>query len=234
MVALVGIHLLQVLEPIDPGPRSGRAVQRDEDFDAIRPLCYPGTTVFLLCFSVVCPASFANLQRRWLPEITQNCPKVPLILVGTQCDRRTNMTVLLDLSSRNESPVSQQEIKSMARKTNALQYIECSALTQKNLKEVFDAALMAALNITTGPVPPLHHFQNLRQKVTRALSLDSIHHSNLRVHKNTSSTHSVFNAKYSTRKLSVGHLITDGGSMEHDLQKKHKLRRGWRRMLCMS
>jgi Ras-related C3 botulinum toxin substrate 1 len=34
----------------------------------LRPLSYPQTDIFLVCFSVVSPASFENIKTKWLPE----------------------------------------------------------------------------------------------------------------------------------------------------------------------
>ena len=38
-----------------------------EDYDRLRPLSYPQTDVFLVCFSVVSPSSFENVKEkvRW-------------------------------------------------------------------------------------------------------------------------------------------------------------------------
>ena len=35
-----------------------------EDFDRLRPLSYPQTDVFLICFSVVIPTSFHNVIEK--------------------------------------------------------------------------------------------------------------------------------------------------------------------------
>lgn len=35
-----------------------------EDYDRLRPLSYPQTDVFLICFSVVNPASFENVRAK--------------------------------------------------------------------------------------------------------------------------------------------------------------------------
>ena len=47
----------------------------------LRPLSYPQTDVFLVCFSVVSPSSFENIKEKWVPEITHHCPKTPFLLV---------------------------------------------------------------------------------------------------------------------------------------------------------
>lgn len=116
-----------------------------DDFDSLIPLCYPGTDVFLLCFSVVSPTSFYNIRDKWLPEIRRHCPRAPVVLVGTQCDLRTNVKVLIELDSYREQPVHENAAKHLAQQIGAVCYLESSALTQKNLKEVFDTAILVAL-----------------------------------------------------------------------------------------
>jgi len=53
--------------------------------------------------------------------------------------------VLIELSQYGERPVTEAEGKATARHIGAEAYIECSALTQHNLKEIFDVAVRAAL-----------------------------------------------------------------------------------------
>ncbi len=61
---------------------------RSEDYDRLRSLSYPQTDVFLICFSLVNPVSLENVRAKWHPEVRQNCPNVPIILVGTKRDLR--------------------------------------------------------------------------------------------------------------------------------------------------
>ncbi|CAL8353863.1 unnamed protein product [Lota lota] len=124
--------------------RSQSASCRDE-FDKLRHFCYSRTDALLLCFSVVSPASFQNAWEKWVPEIRRRCPLTPLLLVGTQCDLRQDVKVLIELARRRERPVPEQDARALADKMGAVTYVECSALTQKNLKEVFDAAIAVAL-----------------------------------------------------------------------------------------
>uniref|UniRef100_A0A2K5EFT0 Ras homolog family member U n=1 Tax=Aotus nancymaae TaxID=37293 RepID=A0A2K5EFT0_AOTNA len=112
-----------------------------DEFDKLRPLCYTNTDIFLLCFSVVSPSSFQNV----MPEIRCHCPKAPIILVGTQSDLREDVKVLIELDKCKEKPVPEEAAKLCAEEIKAASYIECSALTQKNLKEVFDAAIVAGI-----------------------------------------------------------------------------------------
>ncbi|XP_013786665.2 cell division control protein 42 homolog [Limulus polyphemus] len=116
-----------------------------DDFNSLRPLCYPHTQVFLLCFSVMRPTSFFNLRDRWLPEIRHFSPQATVILVGTQCDLRFNVKTLLELAQYGEQPVPVHEARQLAQRTGALAYLECSALTKENVKEVFDTAILAGL-----------------------------------------------------------------------------------------
>lgn len=122
-----------------------------DDFDTLRPLCYPETNVFMLCFSVVCPTSFHNVIDKWAPEIRTHCPDAPIILVGTQCDLRNDVKVLIELAHYNEKPVTEAEAKKLSEEIGAIDYMECSALTQKNLKEVFDSAILSSLDLIKKP-----------------------------------------------------------------------------------
>ena len=39
-----------------------------EDYDRFRPLSYPRTDVFLLCYSVDSKLSLQNIRNKWMPE----------------------------------------------------------------------------------------------------------------------------------------------------------------------
>ncbi|XP_056135611.1 rho-related GTP-binding protein RhoU [Lampris incognitus] len=121
-----------------------------DDLDRIRPLCYRNADVFLLCYSIVRPSSFRNLADRWVPEIRQHCPGAPLVLVGTQLDLREDVQVLIQLANNQERPVGTEEGKQLAQEIGAVSFAECSALTQKNLKDAFDSAILASIDSVDG------------------------------------------------------------------------------------
>jgi cell division control protein 42 len=109
-----------------------------EDYDRLRPLSYPQTDVFLVCFSVTSPASFENVREKWFPEVHHHCPGVPCLIVGTQVDLRDDPSVREKLAKQKMQPVSKEAGERMAKELGAVKYVECSALTQYKLKDVFD------------------------------------------------------------------------------------------------
>jgi Ras-related C3 botulinum toxin substrate 1 len=117
-----------------------------EDYDRLRPLSYPQTDVFLICFSVVSPASFENVRAKWYPEVSHHCPNTPIILVGTKLDLRDDSETINKLRDRKLQPLTYPQGLQMAKEISAVKYLECSALTQKGLKTVFDEAIRAVLN----------------------------------------------------------------------------------------
>ncbi|KAG9350312.1 hypothetical protein JZ751_026666 [Albula glossodonta] len=92
-----------------------------EDYDRLRPLSYPQTDVFLICFSLVSPASFENL------------------------DLRDDKDTIERLRDKKLAPITYPQGLAMAREIGAVKYLECSALTQRGLKTVFDEAIRAVL-----------------------------------------------------------------------------------------
>jgi len=114
-----------------------------EDYDRLRPLSYPQTDVFLLCYSVVNPSSFDNVTVKWHREISHHCPNVPVILVGTKTDLRDEKDVQDSLKSKGQSIITPEQGQAKATEIGARKYLECSAKTQKGLKLVFEEAVRA-------------------------------------------------------------------------------------------
>ncbi|CAD0199501.1 unnamed protein product [Chrysodeixis includens] len=122
-----------------------------EDYDRLRPLSYPQTDVFLICFSLVNPASFENVRAKWFPEVRHHCPSTPIILVGTKLDLREDKDTIEKLKDKKLAPITYTQGLGMSKEISAVKYLECSALTQKGLKTVFDEAIRAVLC----PVQPI-------------------------------------------------------------------------------
>jgi len=96
-----------------------------EDYDRLRPLSYPGTDVYLICFSLASRVSFDAISTKWVPELQRHSPGVPYILVGTKSDLV------------GHQQVSHEEANELRRRINAHGYLSISALTQYNLAFLF-------------------------------------------------------------------------------------------------
>ena len=107
-----------------------------------------------------------------MPEISHHCQKTPFLLVGTQIDLRDDAATIEKLAKNKQKPLTMEVGEKLAKELRAVKYVECSALTQviksviimllravimalvslqKGLKNVFDEAILAALE---PPEPP--------------------------------------------------------------------------------
>lgn len=97
---------------------------------------------------------------QWFPEISHHAPSTAIVLVGTKLDLREDQATIEKLRDRCASlysrfstvayvcrrrmqPIQYSAGVTMARDIGAVKYLECSALTQKGLKTVFDEAIRA-------------------------------------------------------------------------------------------
>jgi Ras-related C3 botulinum toxin substrate 1 len=104
----------------------------------------------------------ADKLLQWFPEINHHAPNIPIILVGTKLDVREKWQQLQEdkkrgipidpekykgykeleeLEKKKMEPVRFEQGLACAREVGACKYLECSALTQRNLKGVFDDAI---------------------------------------------------------------------------------------------
>lgn len=118
------------------------------EYDSLRTLAYARTDVFLVCFSVVQPSSLTNACEKWIKEIRQRSPRVPVVLVGTQTDLREDAMCVGRLVAKGQRPVRSTQAEATANRVGAAAYIECSAVAQSGMKNVFDAAILASFGLT--------------------------------------------------------------------------------------
>ncbi|KAH8824411.1 P-loop containing nucleoside triphosphate hydrolase protein [Flagelloscypha sp. PMI_526] len=113
--------------------------------DRLRPLTYADCHVVLLAYSIDYPDSFDNIQERWISELREFIPKVPIIVVGCKKDLRDDERRLKELARHYQRPISFDEGLAIALKIGAGQFLECSAKTGDGVDEVFETAARAAM-----------------------------------------------------------------------------------------
>ena len=106
-----------------------------EDYCRLRPLTYPDTDVFILCFSVEneMRGDLRTLKSYWYKEIHHFAPNVPIILVGTKIDVRDD--------ENQQNAVSTAEGRKLADEINAMYYMEISSLRHEGLIELFQRVI---------------------------------------------------------------------------------------------
>jgi len=110
-----------------------------DDYAQIRTTCYTSCKydVFLLCFSVIHKDSFDNIKYKWLPELKQNSPGTPFILVGTKADLRDDA---------NPNHISQKEGAKRAKDIKAHTYVECTSRESASVGKVVMEAVGIVLD----------------------------------------------------------------------------------------
>eukprot|EP00727_Mastigamoeba_balamuthi_P008327 m51a1_g4116 putative ras-related c3 botulinum toxin substrate 1 (rho small gtp binding protein rac1) (551) ;mRNA; r:143779-146302 len=116
-----------------------------EEYDRLRPLSYPQTDCFLLCYSIVSPPSLENCRQKWHPEISHHCPDARVILVGLKKDLRNDPETLQRLAEKKLHPVTAEEAQKLAKELGASKHLECSARTQEGLQVLFHEAIRACI-----------------------------------------------------------------------------------------
>lgn len=135
------------------------------EYDRIRPLSYPNTDVFLLCFSLTAKASYANVTHKWIPEIRHHSPDVPIVLVGTKLDARDGTLQtkkkITHVNPRREEAdtVTYAQGIRLMKEVGASGYYECSARKFQRVNDVFNHAVQLVLD------PPKRKIRKQRCKI---------------------------------------------------------------------
>ena len=71
-------------------------------------------------------------------------------------DLRNDPNTIKELGKMKQEPVKPEEGRAMAEKINAFAYLECSAKSKEGVREVFETATRAALQVSA----PQHYTAN--------------------------------------------------------------------------
>ncbi|XP_041029804.1 rho-related GTP-binding protein RhoF-like [Carcharodon carcharias] len=115
-----------------------------QDYDRLRPLCYQGANVVLICYDVSNPASFHHVLTRWLPELRQFCPGTPMFLVACKKDLRMDKICQRQLNKAGQQIITSTQGLTMADQICAAGFLECSAKLEEKVVETFHDAVLAA------------------------------------------------------------------------------------------
>ena len=75
---------------------------------------------------------------------------ISLLLIFTKNppqDLRNDANTIKELGKMKQEPVKPEEGRAMAEKINAFAYLECSAKSKEGVREVFETATRAALQV---------------------------------------------------------------------------------------
>ncbi|KAL3067027.1 hypothetical protein OYC64_016889 [Pagothenia borchgrevinki] len=111
----------------------------NDNFRQIRPRSYHQADVVLICYSVANPNSLASVQHKWIAEVRENLPRVPVLVVATQTDLR-------EMGQYRGNCISAAEGKRVAHEVHAKGYLECSSLSNRGVQQVFEHAVRTAIN----------------------------------------------------------------------------------------
>jgi len=106
----------------------------------------------MLCYSVDSKDSLENVESKWVGEIADNCPNTKLVLVALKCDLREGGEEeeedAADGAQREKKPmINYEQGLEVARRINALRYLECSAMRNRGVNEAFTEAARVALTV---------------------------------------------------------------------------------------
>jgi len=116
-----------------------------EEFDSLMKLQYEGSDVILLIFSLASKDTFDSVQNKWIKEINNYAPDVPIILVGHM--------YLTDQPNVHSRLISKEQGTRLALKIAAGGYVECCATTHNKVDIPFKRACIAVHKGSTREVP---------------------------------------------------------------------------------
>ncbi|KAF7316248.1 RhoGAP domain-containing protein [Mycena indigotica] len=140
------------------------------EYDRLRPLMYPQTDVFLVCFSVDSETSFQHCRERWFPELEHHNPGIPRVLVALKTDLRDDTDTIEHLARQHKRPISTEQGLRLAQELEAADYAECSGLTREGLDKLMEKVIVVCLTTKLGKLCRFSRQQSRAFKLGRLIT----------------------------------------------------------------
>ena len=151
----------------------------------LRKFVYPEADAVLICFDLTSPTSIDNVERRWIPEVTDHCPNKPYFLVGCKKDllrtlRKfsvdcTNAGTNVDSDSSGymtgEEDVERESSTNIMSKMNSLHVNHASLwalLLRSGATHYFECSARTSESVLAIFSKVLHHLENSAKKSRRS------------------------------------------------------------------
>ena len=106
---------------------------------------YLGTDFILICFNINdIENAFKNIIEIWIPEAEHFCPDAPIILVGCKNDFCTEENII-NLNINEKTVINLDDGMEMAKKINAIGYVEFSSNEIEEIKEIYYTVIKLAV-----------------------------------------------------------------------------------------
>jgi GTPase SAR1 family protein len=125
---------------------------------------YESAKVFVVCFSVVSEESFKNAAEKWIPEIRAVAATAPIILVGTECEQR---------SDEMKDSVLYEDAAMFVRYGSYFGYHECSTKNEDGIETLLEEIFRAALASDNSASERNRKSSSLLQRLRISLSRSS-------------------------------------------------------------
>uniref|UniRef100_A0A0B7A8L5 Uncharacterized protein n=1 Tax=Arion vulgaris TaxID=1028688 RepID=A0A0B7A8L5_9EUPU len=122
----------------------------DAGYDRVRPLSYSESDLVIICFAIDRPETMEEAVSKWYPEVKEQCPNLPVMLVGCKSDMRSEIQAQPPDKPKPSYVTYDQGLKT-AKLINALVYSETSSKSsQRSVNDVMEVAALSSAGSKSG------------------------------------------------------------------------------------
>ncbi len=114
-----------------------------EDVSDVRSMAYKGCDAVIICFDLTDQSTLESVEAKWVPEVIQHCPGVPVYIAGCKRDAMCDGAEGCVCGERCCTQ-TEKDVVDLIERTGAVAYTECSARTGESVDELFQVAAETA------------------------------------------------------------------------------------------